>query len=489
MEFSMSTWFDLPIDVPAAGSNDLVREVHRQVRSAILDGRLPPNSRLPSTRDFAKRLAISRNSMLAVYDLLLGEGYLFARPGSGTFVADVVPAARRGEPASRNAGVTHRDDIRLAIRVPETASEPRPVNAAHDFRLGYPDISTLPFNVWRRLSDRALRRLARQTAEYADPQGQLELRAAIANHLSLTRALSCGESDVVVTAGAQQAFVLLAKILVVPTKTVVAVEQLSYAPMREAMLAAGAKVASVPMDAEGLRVDLIPSDARIICVTPSHQFPTGIAMSLQRRAALLKFAAESKAVVIEDDYDSELRLSGRPLDALQTMDRAESVFYVGTFSKSLFPALRLGFVVGPGWARESLVRAKQLADWHSPILEQETLAAFIVEGHLGRHIRKMRAVYRDRRDALLAAIDRYASNVLEPIPSAAGLHLGAWFRADGYAHDLVSRAASVGIAAAPFSRFFEDPCAADAPNGMAFGYGLIGAHQMDEAIKNLAHLV
>ncbi|HEY9024156.1 MAG TPA: PLP-dependent aminotransferase family protein, partial [Burkholderiaceae bacterium] len=272
-------------------------------------------------------------------------------------------------------------------------------------------------------------------------------------------------------------------------RTVVAVEQLFYPSLREAMLAAGAKVVTVPTDAEGLCVERIPPDARVVCVTPSHQFPTGVAMSPQRRAALLAFARERNAVVVEDDYDSEFRFAGRPLDALQTLDRAESVFYVGTFSKSLFPALRLGFVVAPPWARAALVRSRELADWHGPVLGQEALAAFIAEGHLARHIRKMRKLYGARRNALLDALARHGVGRLEVIPSSAGLHLSAWLHGGTRADSVVERAAAAGITLPPLSRFALDPLAPGTPNGLAFGYGLIGEAQIDGAIRRLAGLL
>ncbi|MGJ7527050.1 PLP-dependent aminotransferase family protein [Variovorax sp. GB1P17] len=485
----MEPLFELAIRLPDSGSRDLLREVHRQLRSAILDGRLQPGARLPATRALALRLGVSRNTVLAAYDLLLSEGYLLARPGAGTYVADTLPQSRRGRTARGMAA--KRDQRLVPLNVPGADLAPtlQPRPSRDDFRVGLPDVAAFPFDIWRRLSDRALRRVAREPADYADPQGQAVLREAIARHVSFTRAVGCTADDIVVTAGAQQAFGLLARILVVPGRTVVAVEELFYPSLREAMMAAGAKVVTVPTDTEGLCVERLPPEARVICVTPSHQFPTGVAMSPQRRAALLAFARARNAVVIEDDYDSEFRFAGRPLDALQTLDRAESVFYVGTFSKSLFPALRLGFVVAPPWARAALVRARELADWHGPVLGQEALAAFIAEGHLARHIRKMRKLYGARRSALLAALVRHGAGRLEPIPSDAGLHLSAWLRGDTRDHTVVERAAAVGITLPPLSRFALDPLAPDAPNGLAFGYGLIAESQIDGAIRRLVQLL
>ena len=493
----MEPLFELSLQLPAAGSRELLRELHRQLHAAILDGRLRPGVRLPATRALAQRLSVSRNTMLAAYDLLLSEGYLVARPGAGTYVADTLPASRRGRApratTPAEAGTPRRDPRLAPPRVPGADLPPtlqqRP--ARDDFRVGLPDASALPFDIWRRLSDRALRRIARgggEAAQYADPRGQPALREAIARHVSFTRAVGCSADDIVVTAGAQQAFGLLARILVVPGRTVVAVEQLSYPSLREALAAAGAKVVPVPTDAEGLCVDRLPAETRVVCVTPSHQFPTGVAMSTPRRAALLAFARERHAVVIEDDYDSEFRFAGRPLDALQTLDRADSVCYVGTFSKSLFPALRLGFVVAPPWARAALVRMRELADWHSPVLGQDALADFIAEGHLARHIRRMRKVYGERRRALLEALVRHGADLFEAIPSQAGLHLSARLHAPLRADLLARRATEAGITLAPLSRYALDPNAADVPEGLAFGYGLIEAARIDDAIRRVAQL-
>jgi GntR family transcriptional regulator / MocR family aminotransferase len=253
--------------------------------------------------------------------------------------------------------------------------------------------------------------------------------------------------------------------------------------MRAAFAAAGADIATIPVDDEGLVVDRLPSNARAICVTPSHQFPLGVAMSLRRRAALLDFARARRAVVIEDDYDGEFRFGGKPLDALQTLDRAELVFYVGTFSKSLFPALRLGFAVAPPWAQRALVGAKQLTDWHGPVLAQDTLAAFITEGHLARHVRKMRKVYGDRRATLLQALARHCGDRLAPIPAVAGLHVAARLAGSVRSGTLVARAADAEVGLESLDRY---AAGKSTHNGLAFGYGMVRADQIDEAIRRLA---
>jgi GntR family transcriptional regulator/MocR family aminotransferase len=476
----MDPVFEFPIALPPRDSRGLLRALHAQLRAALLDGRLKPGLRLPSTRRVARAYGISRNTAVAAFDLLLSEGYLVTRRGSGAFVADALPQPARRRPQTADAA----NDRRLAAfwRKPSPAFGDAPdAPLRHDFRLGVPDVTQFPFDIWRRLSTRSLRALTRQRAAYAEPQGQPRLREAIARHVSFARAVACGPDDVIVTAGAQQAFDLLARILVTPGRTVVAVENPGYPPLRAAFAAAGARLAPVRVDAQGLVVEKVPRAARVVCVTPSHQFPLGSAMSAQRRAALLDVAQARGAVIVEDDYDGEFRFGGRPLDALQTLDRSQSVFYVGTFSKSLFPAIRLGYVVAPLWARSALVAAKQCADWHCGVVEQDTLAAFIGEGHLARHVRRMRGLYAARRDALLDALDRGFGRWLEPVPNIAGLHLAAFARPGIDLQAIVQRAREQSIGVSALRPYYVGPSRA----GLAFGYGAIDAHDIVEGLARL----
>jgi GntR family transcriptional regulator/MocR family aminotransferase len=269
-----------------------------------------------------------------------------------------------------------------------------------DFRLGRAETRFFPQQIWTRLASRALR----HAKPYFGPDGHPALRDAIAGHVSATRAVACGPEQILVTAGAQSAFDLLARLLITPERPVVAMEDPGYPLFRALFAKAGAKIAPVPVDGEGLIVERIPPEASVIYVTPSHQFPTGTPMSLARRQQLLALARRQDAVIIEDDYDSEFRFGGNPLDALKTLDRDDRVFYVATFSKSLFVALRLGFVVAPSWALDPLRAARQLTGLFGAPLEQETLAAFIAEGHLARHVRRMKKLYDQRRLALLDAL-------------------------------------------------------------------------------------
>jgi GntR family transcriptional regulator/MocR family aminotransferase len=473
---------DVSFDLPAAGSRRIGDELHRQLRAAIVGGRLQPGVRLPSSREFAAALGLSRNTVVGAYDLLLSEGYVRASGRSGTVVAKVLATRQRREPAAARFDRRLHPAWRTPFRLIPTGA---PAGCRYDFTVGLPDATRFPFDVWRRLASRALRAAAKHRAEYAEPQGRLALREAIAGHVSFARAIASGADDIVVTAGAQQAFDLIARILVTPARTTVAVEEPGYPPLRNVFAAAGARIVSVPVDDQGLRVDRLPAATKVICVTPSHQFPLGVHLSLARRMALLEFARARGAAIIEDDYDGEFRYAGKPLDALQTLDRSRCVFYVGTFSKSLFPALRLGFVIAPPWARAALIGAKQLADWHAPVVDQDTLAAFITEGHLVRHVRKMRKIYGERREILHEALERFAGDRFRVLGIGAGLHLAAYAAPSAHTSALVERAADEGFALDPIQRFTAGDGRAD---GIVFGYGAIDAGRIVEAVRKLAAL-
>jgi GntR family transcriptional regulator/MocR family aminotransferase len=455
----------------------LARELHAQLRAAVLDGRLPANSALPATRNVAEALGVARNTVVTVYDLLIAEGYLIPRKGARPLVAEF---ARRASKSPR-PGV---DESRFAPiwRTPFLQPSAPRVLPERNFRLGIPDHRHFPHDVWRRLMAQALRRSAREPFAYAPSQGIPALREAIAQHVAFARAVACTADDVIVTSGAQQAFDLVARLLVTPGQTRVAVEEPGYPPVRAAFAAAGAQLVPLPVDDEGLCVERLPEDVRIISVTPSHQSPTGVAMSLRRRTALLEFARTHRAVIVEDDYDGEFRFGGRPLDALQTLDRDALVFYVGTFSKSIFPSLRKGFVVAPAWARRGLVTVKHCVDSHCDTITQSVLAAFIRDGHLARHVRHMRPIYAGRREALLAGLHRDLGEWLQPIASEAGLHLAARVRVPAQASKIMPTV----LRFAPGAESTADyAMTCDIEPAVTFGYGVIDAAEITVALKKL----
>jgi GntR family transcriptional regulator/MocR family aminotransferase len=473
----------LELDLQLAGRGSRLASLHAALRDAIASGRLAAGLRLPSTRELAAQVGVSRNTAVAAYELLASEGWLESRGSAGSFVAELprahLPLADRASVAPWADSPWLRGEVTpLPWTIP---AGPAP---AYRFMTGTPDIANFPFDVLRRLQTRALQALARKPASYPRPQGLPALREAIAGHVSSSRAVACTAEDIIITAGAQQAFDLIARVLVAPGQTLAAVEDPGYPPLHAALAAAGARLAPVPVDRDGLVVDALPAAARIVCVTPSHQFPLGVALSLARRRELLNWAAREQAVIVEDDYDGEFRFTSRPLDALKTLDRDGRVFYVGTLSKSMLPALRIGFIVAPAWAREALVTAKQTLDFSAPSLMQMAVADFIAEGHLLRHVRRMRGEYAERRRVLEQMLKRHLGAQVDIYPSIAGLHLAAALPVD--CAELARRAWDAGVGVEPLSRY---GLAAVGVQGLSFGYGAISAARIPEAVRKLAKVL
>ena len=458
------------------GRGDLAGQVYRGLRAAILDGRLRAGDRLPPSRELARSLAVSRNTVTIAYERLIAEGFLTSRVGAGTFV-DQVPV---GRPTSRpSAGLRPRPDWAYW---PAATSGERTLE--YDFRVGIPDAGLFPFDTWRRLVAHDLRRTAHGPGTYAPPTGYPPLREAIARYVGIARSVRAEPDDVLVTSGAQQALDLIGRVLVGPGD-VVAVEEPGYPPARALFSSLGARVVGVPVDAEGLVVDRLPRKARLVFTTPSHQMPLGVPMSLSRRAALLAWAERAGAAVIEDDYDSEFRFADRPLDSLHSLDTGGRVVYVGTFSKTMLPALRLGFLVAPVGLRAALAGAKQLVDWYSPIATQAALAHFADSGQLAAHIRRTTKQYRRRRDAVLSALA--ADDRLVPMPSVAGLHVSARLRyGDAARARAVARAAlASGVGIEPLAGY----CAGQPQAGFVFGYGNARAERIPDGMAIINKLL
>ncbi|UHQ22823.1 PLP-dependent aminotransferase family protein [Lysobacter sp. 5GHs7-4] len=470
--------FEFQIELDGDGGR--LRQLHEQLRAAILDQRLRAGVELPSTRRVAAAYGLARNTVIAAYDLLVAEGYVRTRGGAKAVVADY--RAHGAQPARKTARAA-QDRLNPLWRQTPARARNADETWLPGFHLGTPEHREFPFEIWRRLLSRAYHPRHIGAFDYHAPYGRPRLRAAIAQHVSFARAVACAPDDVLVTSGAQQAFDLIARVLVTPGKTRVAVEDPGYPPLRAALLAAGAQLAAVPVDEEGLCVDRLPTDAKLICVTPSHQFPTGVAMSMARRAALLAHARRHGATIVEDDYDGEFRYGPRPLNALQTLDRDASVLYVGTFSKSLFPALRIGYIVAPPWAREALAAAKQCVDTAVNAQLQDALAQFILDGHLVRHVRRMRKRYGERRRAMLDAFAGELRPWLAPIPSEAGIHLSARFRDPDQGGWLLSKARQHAPGSCGIGEFALRP---DPGLGLVFGIGGIETQAIRDALHTLA---
>ncbi|UUV30686.1 PLP-dependent aminotransferase family protein [Amycolatopsis roodepoortensis] len=469
----------MPFHISLDGHTDLAARIYRQLRDGILDGRLRAGERLPPTRELARELDVSRNTVAVAYERLTAEGFLSGHVGRGTFVsADPVARAERAAPAG--SGVRPVARWRSLPALPgDDRSAPE-----FDFRVGAPDPTLFPLRTWRRLVGQALRPSLLPPSGYADPAGLEALRVAIARHIGAARSVRAGGEDLVVTQGAQQALDLIGRVLIEPG-TRVAVEDPGYPPAERLFAAHGARITKVPVDAEGLDVASLVKGTRLIYTTPSHQFPLGTPMSLARRTALLAWAERNDAVIVEDDYDSEYRFSDRPLEPLQSLDRDGRVVYVGSFSKTLLPLLRLGFLVAPASLRPALRQAKQLTDWHGDLVTQAALASFIDEGLLARHVRKATREYSVRRERILAFVRDELRDLLEVVPSSAGLHLCALFRphATVTVDGVVAEASRAGVAVESLAAY------GGTRGGLVIGYGLVGSDRVDEGLARLGESV
>ena len=465
----------------------LQQQIYGSVRRAILEGVLTPGTRIPSSRALATDLGVSRTTTLLAVQQLQAEGYLTARRGSGTSVAAELPddlvERSVARPASRPNHPTLSRRGAAVAAVQEGAR--RLDGPPRAFRLGTPGVDLFPVGLWSRLASRRLRSVTSAQLDYGDPAGLRVLREAIASHVQTARGTRCGADQVVVVAGAQQGFELVCRLLLDPGDRVW-MEEPGYPGARSALRAAGARIVPVAVDADGLDVALgarRAGDARLAYVTPSHQYPLGVPMSLPRRLALLSWARAARAWVIEDDYDSEFRYGTRPIPCLHGLDVDGRVIYVGSFSKTLFPALRLGFLIVPPDLREKLVAARAAADQHPPTLDQAVLADFILEGHFGRHLRRMRLAYRERLEALIAAAERFCGGALRVRPVQTGLHALADL-AGVDAVRVAREAALRGVEAAPLSAYFAGT--GRGANGLVLGFGVVRPDASRRGMERLA---
>ena len=481
-----------------AGVRPLHHQLYTSLREAILTGRLAPGSRLPATRALAADLGVGRNTVLSAYDQLHAEGYLEGHVGSGSFVSAElpVPTPRRrtgprpatgsqplAPPAAPRTGPRLGPRARRFVSAPVTLARGGPLRA---FRSGVPALDLFPVDAWARIVARAWKDVARSDLGYADALGYAPLRDAVAAHLRVSRAVRCDASQVIITNGSQQAMHLIAHALLEPGD-IVWFEDPGYRGARIALQAAGADLAPIPIDAEGLRVDegrrRAPL-ARAAYVTPSHQYPLGVTMSLARRLELLAWARERQAWIVEDDYDSEYRYTGRPLASLQGLDTADRVIYVGTFSKVLCPALRVGYVVAPPALVETLTIARGVADRHGPTVDQVALARFMDEGRLVRHIRQMRACYAERQDVLVSAAARELDGLLEVTARHAGLHLVGWLPDGADDRAASARAWDHGVETSPLAGYY---ASGRSPKpGLMLGYAGVSATAIRTGVRTLA---
>lgn len=475
----------LSFAITRGGGDPVYRQVADEIGVAIRSGRLQPGARLPASRVLAQDLAVSRNTIIAAYDLLQSEGWIHSRTGAGAFVS-TQPAAV-APPPPMEAVPLPRPDFSgrggILTSLGRATGSGRPVPFVADV----PAFDVFPLTTWSRLMAQSWRGVDPAMLGYADPAGHMPLREELARHLRANRFLRCEGRDVIMTSGTQQSLDLLARILLDPGDAVW-IEDPGYVGARAALIAAGARLVPVPVDGEGLMVDAgarREPRPKLIFITPSRQYPLGVTMSMARRAELLAFAESCGAWVIEDDYDCEFRYSGVPLPAVQSMDRSGRVIYLGTFSKSLLPSFRLGFFVGPPGLTGAFANAKAVVDRHPPLLEQITLDTFMRSGRFAAHIRRMRQIYAERQACLVAALRRDLGHVLTVEPAETGVHLLAMLPEGGDDTGFCARAARRGISLRPLSLYYLDE---NPKHGIIFGFAALAPRMIEAGVRKIAGL-
>ena len=481
---------DLAIHLDRASSTPLYRQLIEEIRQGVLSGRLKPNQKLPSSRSLAQSLTVSRSTVTQSYEQLESEGYLETRRSSGTYVCKQIPDEWLRSPAiapvTNNAidkNFLSQFGENLASIGSLQADEP---DCEISFRYGNPAVEYFPIQQWRKLLARHYdRTLLNYTANSA---GYLPLREEIASYLQRSRAVRCTPERVIIINGSQQALDLIAR-LVLNAGDWVAMEDPGYLGARYCFKGQLANIQPIPVNSEGLDVEALnnrPQKFKLIYVTPSHQFPSGATLSLSRRIALLQWAEKTNTLIIEDDYDSEYRYESQPIPALQGMDRSESVIYIGTFSKILFPALRIGYLVVPTSWIPIVRKAKWLCDRFCPILEQCALTDWIKLGYFERHIRRMRQLYDSRRQALVTALKRHFANRVTIIGENAGIHVMVKIKTILPDEVVIAKAAAVGVGLVSAREYY---LKLPSQGEFIFGYAQLDETQIEQGVIRLSHVI
>jgi len=470
-------------------SHPLHRQIYDSFRSAIVRRNLSSGQQIPSTRALASELGISRIPILTAFAQLLAEGYFESRVGAGTFVSRSLPhqssrSAARTPPQNASRP---RHLARASLQLPPYKRDPW-VRRFGAFSVSQPALDAFPLKVWANLVARHGRNPLARSLEYGDPMGLKHLREVIAVYLRTSRGVHCDPQQVMIVSGSQQALDLSARVLLNPGDAVW-VEEPGYWLARHVLMATGCRIAPVPVDAEGLDVAAgikLCRTARAALVAPSHQYPLGVTMSASRRLQLLHWARQSGAWIIEDDYDSEFRYESQPIASLQGLDDTSRVIYIGTFSKVLFPSLRVGYLVIPSDLVDPFLAMRHSMDVSPPHLYQAVLADFLGEGHFSHHIRRMRALYSERRRILLAALQREFGSFLSIIGDMAGMHLAVTLPKDFNDCELALRATHESLWLWPLS-----PCYIHKPSqpGFILGYGSTTAGEIPRAVRHLHALI
>lgn len=457
--------------------------LYRELRNAILDGRLKPGARLPASRDFAKQYGFSRGTIVGVFERMQAEGYLSSRVGFGTWINRVAPSMPLLPTRSRSPAYIR--EVAAAYVRPKAWVGITQGIANGPFQMAVPALIDSPVKLWGRITAQRARKFSSWLRTEDDGHGYRPLREAVAQYLGSSRSVKCHADQIILVSGAQQGLDLLARLLLKPGDPVW-IEDPGYFGANIAFNAAGARLVPVPVDSQGLSVDAglrICPHAKGVYLTPAHQFPLGMTMSLERRRAVLKWAAKTGAFVIEDDYDSEYRFDGHPVPALQSLDRNSSVIFVGSFNKLLFPSLRVGYVVLPPTLVDYFYALRSRTDFRSLSLEQAVLCEFIVEGHLARHIRRTRDQYGSRLATLIEACRKHLNGVLEISTVQAGLYTAAFLQNGMSSWKAEDSAAAHGLVTAALDRY---TLAQPDPKGLLLGFAAFEETGLRKAVIRLA---
>ena len=479
------TSFPLSLPAPPA-DHSLFRWLYSELRTAILDGRLRPGARLPATRDLASAYRLSRATIVTAFDQLKSEGYVDGRTGSGTYVSQVLPEQLldvRGPRTEKRLPHRRVSLSSYARRLqPFRGTTPRPMRA---FRANQPALDLFPTTLWAQVAARRLRRVSTNLLAGGEALGYRPLREAVADYLNSSRGVMCTADQVLILSGAQEALDRTARILLNPGEPVW-MEEPGYPGAAVVFRALGARICPVPVDAEGLDLDRGRKkwkSARLAYVTPAHQFPLGVTMSLRRRLALLEWARRSGTLIFEDDYDSEYRYSGRPIPAMQGLDRSGVVIFAGSFSAVLFPALRLGYLVVPAEMVDVFAAAESVSTHNPPLLEQAILCDFITEGHFARHIRRMRELYAERLGVLLECAREKLAGLLEISTVEAGLQTVGWLKRGVRAERVAELATQRDVEVVPLSRYASGRSRRE---GVILGFAAVDPRELRRGVEELA---
>lgn len=478
------------IAVDRSASKALHRQIYDAYRAAIIDGRLHPRQRIPSSRSLASELGVSRFPVLNAYAQLLAEGYLESRVGAGTVVSSSLPEQLTSSAPTGVRFAKSRSGTRPVVRrsfLPRSEASPPWLLGWGAFGVGQVAVDQFPLHIWSSLIARQCRSMDLKSFHYGDPMGSKALRETLASYLRTARSLHCEAEQVMITSGSQQALEIAARVLL-DGKSSMWMEEPSYRLAREVFALTGCHLVPVPVDQEGLEVAAgvkLCRNARAVFVTPSHQFPLGVTMSAARRLQLLDWAQQAGSWIIEDDYDAEYRYESLPIASLQGLDANSRVIYVGTFSKVLFPSLRIGYVVIPSDLVDYFLAIRRVMDLSPASFYQEVLADFIAEGHFARHIRRMRVLYAERRRVLADSIGKELGSTVKVLGDAAGMHLTLMLPPQSVDTEIAMRAARQNLRMWPLSTSY----LGEARPGLILGFGSVAVEEIPAAVRKIRKLL